>query len=108
MRQSLEGHSSSFLFIYFFLLLCTREYFVVCFILFPLLLGLTSLLIHGKEVLLTSALEVAEEDLMGGYAATWPLTKILDIGGTKRPPRFTSRVEGKECMGVRTGVAKQR
>ncbi len=54
--------------------------------------GLTSLLINSKRILLTSALEVAEQELMGKYANLWPLTKILDIGGSDRMPNYTTGV----------------
>ena len=46
------------------------------------------MIIGDKHVLLTEALKVAEDKLMGGYASLWPLTKVLDIGGTARRPRF--------------------
>ena len=46
------------------------------------------MMIGDKHVLLTDALKVAEDKLMGGYASLWPLTKVLDIGGTARRPRF--------------------
>lgn len=59
----------------------------------PIIVGVTSLLIHDHPVLLTSALEVAESELMGDYANSWPLAKVLDIGGTERPPQFTSVVD---------------
>ncbi len=39
---------------------------------------------------LPTALRVAERELMGNYAALWPLTKILDIGGTERSPHLTT------------------
>lgn len=55
--------------------------------------GVTSLLIQGQPVLLTSLLEVAECELMGGFADSWPLTKVLDIGGTKRCPKYTTKVD---------------
>lgn len=50
--------------------------------------GITSVIIGDNRVLLTEALKVAEDKLMGGYASLWPLTKVLDIGGTARRPRF--------------------
>ena len=34
------------------------------------------------------AIEVAEKKLLGDYAAFWPLTKILDIGGSTVSPSF--------------------
>jgi hypothetical protein len=51
------------------------------------------LLIHGQPVLLTSVLEVAEHEVMGGFAKLWPLTKVLDIGGSERHPKYTTRVD---------------
>ncbi|XP_064381974.1 uncharacterized protein LOC135330924 [Halichondria panicea] len=51
--------------------------------------GITSLLIGDQLVSLPTALRVAEKELMGDYAALWPLTKILDIGGVKRQPNLT-------------------
>lgn len=51
--------------------------------------GLTSLLIRGEPVLLTEAMKWAESELMGSHAHHWPLTKLLDIGGVGRTPRFT-------------------
>lgn len=46
------------------------------------------MIIGDKFVLLTEALEVAEDKMMGRYASLWPLTKVLDIGGTARRPKF--------------------
>lgn len=54
--------------------------------------GVTSLLISGHAVLLTAALEVAERELMGSYASFWPLTKVLDIGGSERCPKYSEKV----------------
>lgn len=54
------------------------------------------MIIGNKCVLLTEALKVAEDRLMGRYASLWPLTKVLDIGGTARKPRFQeSNTESK-------------
>lgn len=50
--------------------------------------GVTSLVVGDRCVLLTKALEVAEDELMGKYASLWPLTKVLDIGGTARKPKY--------------------
>ena len=47
-------------------------------------------MIGEQLVPLTVALEVAERELMGDYSSLWPLTKILDIGGTERPPNLTT------------------
>ena len=52
--------------------------------------GLTSLIVCGKKVHLTEALQVAETELMGKYSQSWPLTKVLDIGGPARVPKYTS------------------
>ncbi len=43
--------------------------------------GITSLLVNGKQVLLTDALSAAEKELMGDYAHLWPLTKVLYMYG---------------------------
>ena len=51
---------------------------------FPLLAGVTSLLIRGNPVLFTEALKWAESELMGSHAHQWPLTKVLDIGGVAK------------------------
>ena len=53
-------------------------------------IGLTSLLIGHRAVLLTTALKVAEQELMGCFATCWPLTKVLDIGGPERSPNYTT------------------
>lgn len=53
-------------------------------------IGVTSLLINNRPILLTSALEVAERELMGDYAHSWPLTKVLDIGGDERCPKYSA------------------
>ena len=44
--------------------------------------------VGDRYVLMTEALKVAEKELMGGYASLWPLTKVLDIGGTARRPKY--------------------
>ena len=44
--------------------------------------------VGDSHVLMTEALKVAEEELMGGYSSLWPLTKVLDIGGTARRPKY--------------------
>lgn len=49
-------------------------------------------MINDQAVLLTSALEVAEQQLMGDFASSWPLTKVLDIGGSERCPKYSSKV----------------
>jgi len=51
--------------------------------------GITILLVGNQEILLTTALTLAGEDLLGDYVATWPLTKLLDIGGTPVVPHYT-------------------
>ena len=47
------------------------------------------MVINNRDVPITELLTVAEEALFGSYAPTWPLTKILDIGGTERVPRYS-------------------
>ena len=37
---------------------------------------------------------------MGGFANSWPLTKVLDIGGTKRCPKYTNKVDTGNYQGV--------
>ena len=59
--------------------------------------GITSVIIGDKSVLLTEALKVAEDKLMGGYASLWPLTKVLDIGGRARRPRFQETDIQSKC-----------
>ena len=57
--------------------------------------GLTSLLVgDGKKIHLSEALEVAKKELMGSYSGSWPLTKVLDIGGPAKLPKYSSQVEG--------------
>ena len=46
------------------------------------------MIVGDNHVLLTEALKAAEDKLMGEYASLWPLTKVLDIGGTTRWPKF--------------------
>lgn len=58
--------------------------------------GITSLLINGRPVPLTSALMAAEDALMGDYAASWPLTKVLDIGGSEKSPNYTEKACSSE------------
>ena len=48
-------------------------------------------MLNGKLVTLTSALDVAEKELMGTFRTLWPLTKILDIGGVERTPNYSTR-----------------
>ena len=52
-------------------------------------LGITSLIFGEQLIPLPTALELAEKELMGEYSSLWPLTKILDIGGTERLPNIT-------------------
>lgn len=52
--------------------------------------GLTYLILgEGRRVNLMQALLSAGPELMGEYSASWPLTKVLDIGGNPRPPVYT-------------------
>ena len=57
---------------------------------------MTSLVLDGEQVLLTEALQVAGSELMGGFSSSWPLTKVLDIGGEERRPVF-SRSSANAC-----------
>ena len=52
--------------------------------------GITSLIVGGVKVSLPEALEVAEDELMGSYNKSWPLTKVLDIGGPARAPKYST------------------
>ena len=54
-------------------------------------------------MLLTEALSVANKELMGGFSPQWPLTKVLDIGGVERKPKFTD--PGISAKGKEMGVA---
>ncbi len=69
-------------------------YHVILYVTRLCIAGVTSLLIHDRPVLLTSALAVAEDELLGGFANSWPLTKVLDIGGTERCPKYTDQSSG--------------
>lgn len=51
--------------------------------------GVTSLIINDTKLPLPQALEVAENELMGKYSKTWPLTKVLDIGGPAKTPKYS-------------------
>ena len=51
--------------------------------------GVTRLLVGSQEVLFSTALSVTGELLLGNYVDTWPLTKLLDIGGSPVTPRYT-------------------
>lgn len=46
-------------------------------------------MVNGCPILLTEALAVAEKELMGEFSSSWPLTKVLDIGGVERRPHFS-------------------
>lgn len=60
--------------------------------------GITSLRVGGRSVLLTEALSVAEGELMGHHAPLWPLTKVLDIGGVARKPRYSDPVKSATAL----------
>ena len=64
--------------------------------------GVTLLLIGDRAVPLPSALEVAETELMGRFATCWPLTKVLDIGGTERSPNYATK-----CNSQQSGMLKK-
>ncbi len=55
--------------------------------------GLTSLIVNGEKIYLTKALQCAENELMGKYSDSWPLTKVLDIGGPAKTPKYSSSSE---------------
>jgi hypothetical protein len=58
--------------------------------------GLTALLLPGPgpaRVFFRDALAGAADLLLGDYAAQWPLTKILDIGGPAVQPSFPGAPE---------------
>ena len=56
--------------------------------------GLSQVLLdNGEKISFTHAVELAEEELLGDYAQTWPLTKILDIGGDAIQPTFSDKLE---------------
>ena len=51
--------------------------------------GMTRLLVGNQEILFSTALSLTGELLLGDHADTWPLTKLLDIGGCPVTPRYT-------------------
>lgn len=53
--------------------------------------GLTKIKIYDEEVTLKDICANAESLLFGTYATSWPLTKILDIGGTPIATSFGTR-----------------
>lgn len=56
--------------------------------------GLTNIrLVSGESVLLKKAAQVAEKELFGSYRSSWPLVKILDIGGQPVVPSFSGQAE---------------
>ncbi len=55
--------------------------------------GITQLKIGSELVKLSDAALIAEQDLFGSYKDTWPLTKILDIGGQKVTTSFSDEKE---------------
>lgn len=63
------------------------------------------MLIGDCTISLTSALEVAEAELMGRFAACWPLTKVLDIGGMERSPNYTTKCNSQQS-GVLSSVSE--
>jgi len=52
--------------------------------------GLSSILLGESAFLFSDLLSAFEKELLGNYAAKWPLTKVLDIGGNLVVPRFPS------------------
>ena len=54
-----------------------------------------SRLCDGSAIGLDRAVEVAGDVLFGPYAKDWPLTKILDIGGEPKKPKYSDGAEGE-------------
>ncbi|KAL5470726.1 hypothetical protein EMCRGX_G028735 [Ephydatia muelleri] len=57
--------------------------------------GITAMVINKREVPITELVAVAEEAIFGSHASSWPLTKILDIGGTERVPHYSTSRGGE-------------
>ncbi|MBC8495520.1 hypothetical protein H8D36_05175 [archaeon] len=55
--------------------------------------GLTSISLIEGEVTLKQISDVAEEELFGVWKTSWPLTKILDIGGVPKKTSFSDQKE---------------
>ena len=55
--------------------------------------GLTEIKIESKFIPLHDIASLAEEKIFGKYMGSWPLTKILDIGGTPVTPSFSNEPE---------------
>eukprot|EP00731_Ephydatia_muelleri_P021114 Em0013g841a len=53
------------------------------------------MVINKREVPITELVAVAEEAIFGSHASSWPLTKILDIGGTERVPHYSTSRGGE-------------
>ena len=53
------------------------------------------MVINKREVPITELVAVAEEAIFGSHASSWPLTKILDIGGTERVPHYSTSGGGE-------------
>lgn len=75
--------------------------------------GISMLRIGEADVPFTDAMAVAEADLLGSYAKSWPLTKVLDIGGPPVKPSFADEAGGKrevpgEYSRARVGCCKIR
>lgn len=50
--------------------------------------GLTLLIVNDKKFLLKDAIKTSGKDLLGEFVDSWPLTKILDIGGQQVQTSF--------------------
>ena len=57
--------------------------------------GITRLIVDSQEILFSVALTSADELLLGDYVDAWPLTKLLDIGGSPVAPQYTNVTEGE-------------
>lgn len=55
--------------------------------------GITEIKIGSSVISLKEVSSLAEKELFGNYKNSWPLTKILDIGGEKVKPSFSEEKE---------------
>ena len=63
--------------------------------------GLTKIKINSKLIFLKDIITISEKEVIGNYSKVWPLTKILDIGGT---PVKTSFSEIEEVPPIPTHI----
>jgi D-glycero-beta-D-manno-heptose 1-phosphate adenylyltransferase len=55
--------------------------------------GLSYIYLGEEKILFKKAVEIATNALLGAYTNSWPLTKILDIGGDPINPSFSDTLE---------------